>query len=81
MIIEFTSRWPFIRRHQCSVPPTVPAVVPVVSAVPTGHVSWVRLPDGSTGWLHHHESSGWVVQLQDGTHVQTNQFVNIEAPR
>ena len=82
MILELSLRRPFLRRRRdleqarlVSTPQGVPA---------SAHLSWVQnLESGVRGWIHHHESDGFVIELETGGLVKwlRSEFENIEAPK
>ena len=59
MVIELSWRWPFVRKHICEVRQAS------VAADTPPHMTWVNTDQGR-GWLHHHESDGYVIQLESG---------------
>lgn len=88
MILELSLRWPFVRRRRDlelfwrGTSPTnwaTPAGVPA-----SAHLSWVKnLESNVRGWIHHHESDGFVIELENGGLVKwlRSEFENIEAPK
>ncbi len=74
VILEFDWRWPFVKRRL----PVVSAPFAPASGGP--HLSWVKT-DVGVGFLHHHESNGWIVQLSDGRLIKrdTYEFENLPA--
>lgn len=82
MILELSLRWPFLRRRrdlEQARAVSTPQGVPV-----SAHLSWVKnLENGIRGWIHHHESDGFVIELENGGLVKwlRSEFENIEAPK
>lgn len=54
MIFTFSVTWPFIKRVKD--PKTLLQPIPKVSVLRDRQ--WVVLPDGRTGWVHHHKIDG-----------------------
>lgn len=74
MLLEFSLRWPFVRRIA-----TQSASQPSAGGIPAGvHRSWVRT-DLGVGWIHHHEPDGYVIELRSGALVKrtVGSFTNI----
>jgi len=60
MLLQLSTRWPFVQRlHPARAEHTM-------HGVPAhAHRSWVKTPQG-IGWIHHHEADGYVVELRAG---------------
>lgn len=60
MLLQLSTRWPFVQR----IHPMLAKQTP--HGVPHGvHRSWVKTPQG-IGWIHHHEADGYVIELRSG---------------
>lgn len=64
MIVEVSSHWPFVRAHRC---------VPMAKEVNEDyrHKTWVVLPDGRVGIIHHEKPDGSIAVRpinEDGEH-------------
>lgn len=82
MLLEVTSRWPFVvRRRDLERRHVAPATVSIHGVPPHAHRSWVRVAQG-VGWIHHHEADGYVIELQKGGLVKhpTSHLQHIEPP-
>ena len=85
MLLELLPRWPFVRRHICTVtrhlhtPPAAPGQTR--HGTPHhAHRSWVSTEHG-IGWIHHHEHDGYTVEFEDGRLLKCKHVHNTEAPR
>lgn len=84
MLLEFSTSWPFVRRHRQTVPVVHPMpVYPGHTRHGTphhAHRSWVKTEHG-VGWIHHHDPDGYTVEFEDGRLLKCKHTQHVEAPK
>lgn len=78
MLLSVSGKFPFVRRHTCRSPAVYGSTELTKPTVPPSSRQWVKVGHGQLGHVVKHEPDGFVIELEDGSHVKRAAFHHAE---